>query len=179
MEKLQKANEKLQQILRGRLANPNSRTSWIPRVNVDPQPFTQKIMVEQVLPHFMVLKLTLYLGSRDPETHLKGFRAQMLISGGSDVIRCKMFVGTLTGMTLQGFSTIPDGTIDSFQTFFQLFLQQFATNQVKPPKDDRPVWYTRGRAALKLSQPILWNYGENRSSERGNVYWSFCKGTLG
>jgi len=123
MEKLQKAHEEHQQILRGRPTNPNSGTSWVPLVNVDPQPFTQKIMVEQVLPHFMVLKMTPYSRSRDPETHLKGFGAQMLISGGSDVIRYKMFVGILTRMTLQWFSIIPNGTIDSFQTFFQLFLQ--------------------------------------------------------
>ena len=40
-EELQKANEELQQILGGRLViqNLGSRT---PRVNVDPQPFTQK-----------------------------------------------------------------------------------------------------------------------------------------
>jgi len=31
----------------------------------------------------------------------------MLILGGSDVIRCKMFVGTLTGTTLKWFSKLP------------------------------------------------------------------------
>jgi len=86
-------------------------------VNVDPQPFTRKIMEEQVLSHFMVPKMTSYLGLGDPETHFKAFGAQMLISGDSDAIQCKMFEGTLTRNALQWFSRIPKGTIDSFKTF--------------------------------------------------------------
>jgi len=58
----------------------------------------------------------------------------MLISGDWDAIRCKMFVGTFTGTTLQWFSGIHDGVINSFQTFSQIFVERFATNKVKPPQ---------------------------------------------
>jgi len=63
-----------------------------------------------------------YLGSGDPKTHVKAFGAQMLIVEAFDAVRCKMFVGTLIGTTLQWFSRIPDGTVDSLQTFSQLSL---------------------------------------------------------
>jgi len=113
-EELQKANEKLKQMLRGWPVVHDSGANHMLRVNIDPQPFTKKIMEEQVLPHFMVLKMTPYLGSVDLETHLKAFEAQMLISRGFDAIRCKMFVGTLTGTALQWFSRISDDMIKSF-----------------------------------------------------------------
>jgi len=69
----------------------------------------------------MVPKVTSYAGTGDLEAYLKAFAAQMLISGGFDVIHYKMFVGTLTGMVLQWFSRTPVGTIDSFHNFSQLF----------------------------------------------------------
>jgi len=70
-------------------------------VNVDPQSLTRKIIEEQVPPHSMVPKVTPYSGTSDPEANLKAFAAQMLISGGSDTIRCKISGGTLTEMALQ------------------------------------------------------------------------------
>jgi len=53
-----------------------------------------------------------------------------------------MFVGTLTGMTLQWFNGIPDGHVTSFsqfsrlfrEQFSKLFREQFSTNKVKPPR---------------------------------------------
>ena len=58
----------------------------------------------------------------------------MIISGGTDVIRCKMFMGTFTGTTLQWFSGIPDGQITSFSQFSRMFREQFSINKVKPPR---------------------------------------------
>jgi len=37
----------------------------------------------------------------DPENHLTLFNAQMIISGGTYAIHCKMFMGTFIGTTLQ------------------------------------------------------------------------------
>jgi len=91
-------------------------------------------MEEQVLPHFTVPKMVPYSRLGDLKTHLKTFKTQMLISWGFDVVCCKMFVGTLTRTALQWFKRTSYGTVNSFQTFSQLFLQQFAANQVKPPK---------------------------------------------
>ena len=87
----------------------------------DPQPFTQLIMAEQVPPHYMIPKMVPFSGLGDPECHLKYFRAQMSILRGSDVIRCKMCIGTFTGIDVQWFNGILDGTIDLFNTFSQYF----------------------------------------------------------
>jgi len=76
-EELRRTNEKLQRIVH------------------------QQVRRDLVPPHFITSRITPFLGAEDPEGHLNGFRAQMKISGGSDVIRCKMFVGTLIGTTLQ------------------------------------------------------------------------------
>jgi len=51
-----------------------------------PQPFFLVIMEEQVLPHYMVPKITLLSGLGDLESHLKLFEAQMLILGDSDIV---------------------------------------------------------------------------------------------
>jgi len=45
----------------------------------------------------------------------------MIISRGTDVIHCKMFMGTLTGTTLQWFVGLLDGHITSFDQFSELF----------------------------------------------------------
>ncbi|XP_027935092.1 uncharacterized protein LOC114190415 [Vigna unguiculata] len=58
--------------------------------------------------------------------------ARMLISRGTDVIRCKMFVGTLSEITLEWFSTIPSSTITSFAEFKRAFLERFSANRAKP-----------------------------------------------
>jgi len=57
----------------------------------------------------------------------------MIIFRGTDVIHCKMFMGTFTGTTLQWFSGLPDGHITSFDQFSDLLKEQFSMNQVKPP----------------------------------------------
>ena len=36
-----------------------------------------------------------FTGVEDPEAHLTMFHTQMMLSGGSDVVYCKMFVSTL------------------------------------------------------------------------------------
>jgi len=47
-----------------------------------------------------VPKITPFFGIGDPKAHLKTIRAQILISGGTNSVKCKMFVGTFTGTTL-------------------------------------------------------------------------------
>jgi len=53
-------------------------------------------MDKLVPPHYMVQKIMPFSRTEDPKIHLKVFRVYMLISGGFDVVRCKMFVGTFT-----------------------------------------------------------------------------------
>jgi len=44
-----------------------------------------------------------------------------------------MFVGTLTRVALQLLSKILEGTIDLFQTFSHMFMEQFFANKVALP----------------------------------------------
>jgi len=72
-------------------------------------------------PHYITPKIAFFSGVEDPENHLTKFIAQMIISGVSDAIRCKMLMGTFTGTTLQWFRGIPVGHITSFPQFSRLF----------------------------------------------------------
>ena len=102
-EELQKANEKLhrtmlkhqqhqRQTVRVHSSDPSSRD--------DSQPFSRQIMDEPIPSHFLTMKMTPFSAVEDPENHLKAFKAQMIISSGSDAVRCKMLMGTFTGTTL-------------------------------------------------------------------------------
>jgi len=91
-------------------------------------------MSEQVPHQYIMPKLPPYTGTSDPEAHLKAFRAQILISGGSDAIKCKVFVGTLAHGALKWFGGIQKGTITSFPVFTRLFIERFAANRAKPPR---------------------------------------------
>ena len=51
-------------------------------------------MDEPVPTHYVAPKIT-FTGVEDPESHLTAFNAQMIILGGSDAVRCKMFMGTV------------------------------------------------------------------------------------
>ena len=48
----------------------------------DPKPFSHQIMEEPIPPHFIKPKITLFSCVEDPESHLKEFRAQMIILDG-------------------------------------------------------------------------------------------------
>jgi len=59
-------------------------------------------MEEKVTPHYTVPKMAPYLGIGDPKDHLKTFKAQMLIAGGSNAVRCKMFMGNFMEQHFSG-----------------------------------------------------------------------------
>ena len=96
-----------------------------------PKPFSMEIMDEPVPPHYITPKIAFVTGIEDPKNHLTTFNAQMIISGGTDAILCKMFMGSFNGTTLQWFSGIPDGQITSFSKFSKMFREHFSVNKVK------------------------------------------------
>ena len=132
-EELRKGNEDLR---RTRQEQPRQApdVSVGKRRRVDPRPFSQTIMDEPIPQHIVMPKIPPFSGVEDPETHLKVFQAQMLISRGSDAVRCKLLQATFTGTALRWFSGISDEAISSFQEFSQLFEEQFAAHIVKPPR---------------------------------------------
>jgi len=96
------------------------------------EPFSRAILDEPVPTHYVAPKIT-FTRVEDPESHLTVFNAQMIISVGSDAVRCKMFMGTFTGTAIQWSSELSDVHVTSFAQFAKLFREQFYENQVKPP----------------------------------------------
>jgi len=131
-EELRKANEELRKDLlqlgecskgeRGPTIQPEAR----------PRPFSLAIM-DAVIPASFITPKIVFTGAEDPEAHLTTFNAQMMISGGTNVVHCKMFMGMYTGTMLQWFVGLPDDHITSFDQFSRSFKEQFIVNQAQPP----------------------------------------------
>ena len=79
-----------------------------------PMPFSCEIMGAVVPPGLVGVKAS-FTGVEDPEAHLTAFHTQMMLSGGSDAVYCKLFMSTLSGIALEWFVSLPD--ITSFQQF--------------------------------------------------------------
>ena len=73
-----------------------------------------------------------FTGMEDPEAHLTTFHTQMMLSGGSDAVYCKMFVSTLQGTALEWFVSLPTGHITNFQQFSKIFVEQYIVNKAPP-----------------------------------------------
>jgi len=52
-----------------------------------------------ILATFMGPKVT-FTGVEDPEAHITAFHTQMMLSGGSDTMHCKVFMSTFSSTTL-------------------------------------------------------------------------------
>jgi len=131
-EELSKVNEELRQALheqRGRTTNEEVAPSSPP--HVFPMPFAQAIMDTVILASIVAVKAS-FTGVEDPEAHLTAFHTQMMLSGGSDAVYCKMFMSTVHGTTLEWFVSLPIGHITSFQQFSKLFVDQYIVNMAPP-----------------------------------------------
>ncbi|RDY03310.1 hypothetical protein CR513_13115, partial [Mucuna pruriens] len=63
--------------------------------------------------------------------HLQAFQMQVYISCGDNLISCKLFPGTLKGVTMRWFSGLSPHTIHTFNDLVAAFISQFATNRAK------------------------------------------------
>jgi len=95
-------------------------------------PFSQEIL-EAVIPNTFVGPKVIFTGMEDPEAHLTAFHTQMVLVGGSDAVRCKLFMSTLTGMAMDWFISLLDGHITSFLQLSRLFREQYLANRAPPP----------------------------------------------
>ena len=77
-------------------------------------PFDQAI-TDTPIPTSVVPVKAVFTDVEDPEAHLTTFHTQMMLSGGSDAVYCKMLVSTLQGTALEWFVSLPNGHITSFQ----------------------------------------------------------------
>ena len=89
-----------------------------------PMPFSQAIM-DVVIPATFVGPKVTFTGMEDPEAHLKAFHTQMMLVGGSDAVRCKLFMTTLVGTTMDWFISLPDGHVTSFPQLTKLFREHY------------------------------------------------------
>jgi len=69
----------------------------------------------------------------DPEAHLTAFHTQMMLVGGFDAVRCKLFMSILTGMAMDWFISLLEGHITSFTQLLRLFREQYLANRAPPP----------------------------------------------
>jgi len=95
-------------------------------------PISQAIM-DVVIPATIVVPKATFIGVEEPEAHLTAFHTQMMLSGGSDVVHCQLFMSTHTGTTLDWFISLPDGHITSIEQFSTLFREQYIVNRAPPP----------------------------------------------
>jgi len=57
----------------------------------------------------------------------------MILVGGSDAVRCKLFMSTLVRTTMDWFISLPDGHVTLFAQLSKLFRKQYIVNRVPPP----------------------------------------------
>ena len=113
---LRRANEELRRDLQQveeRAAD--ERAPPVP-LRARPMPFLRAIM-NVVLPTKSLGTKVSFTGVEDPKAHLTAFHTQMMLTGGSDAVYCKMLMSTLSGTTLEWFLSLPDGHITSFDQF--------------------------------------------------------------
>ena len=119
-EELHRTNEKLRHRWRGR-DEPEATSP--PREFTTP--FSQAIL-ETAIPNT-------FTGTEDPEAHLTAFHTQMLLVGGSDAAKCKLFMSTLTGMAMDWFISLLEGHVTSFAQLSKLFREQYLANRTPAP----------------------------------------------
>ena len=111
-----------QERMQADLAVSQARNDELCRMN-EPEPFTpprefstpfSQPILETVIPNTFTRPKVTFTGMEDPEAHLTTFHTQMMLVGGSDAVRCKLFMSTLTGMAMNCFSSLPKGHITSF-----------------------------------------------------------------
>ena len=131
-EELNRVNEELRKALQereeravgDRSAPPSPPRSF-------PMPFSQEVM-DSVVPANTVAVKASFTGVEDPEAHLTAFHTQMMLSGGSDAVCCKVFMSTLSGTALDWFVSLPTGHITSFQQFSKMFVEKYIVNKAPP-----------------------------------------------
>ncbi|XP_068474880.1 uncharacterized protein [Phaseolus vulgaris] len=125
-DELHRANEELR---RGWRDVDEPETATLPREFSTP--FSQAIL-ETAIPNTFTGPKVTFTGMEDSEAHLTAFHTQMMLVGGSDAVRCKLFMSTLIGMAMDWFINLPKGHITSFTQLSRLFREQYLANRAPP-----------------------------------------------
>jgi len=89
--------------------------------------------MDTVLPTTSLGPKVTFTGVEDPEAHLTTFHIQMMLTGESDTMYCKLLMSTLAGAMLELFVSLPNGHITTFDQFAMLFREQHLVNNA-------PTW---------------------------------------
>jgi len=126
-DELHRANEELR---RGWRDVDEPETATPPREFSTP--FSQAIL-ETAIPNTFIGPKETFTWMKDPKAHLIAFHTQMMLVGGSDAVRCKIFMSTLTGMAMDWFISFPEGHITSFAQLSRIFREQYLANRAPTP----------------------------------------------
>jgi len=110
-EELRRSNEELRRDLQNRAdeaEEEDQEPATLPREF--PMPFSQEIM-DVVIPATLVRLKVTFTTTEDPEAHLTAFHTQMMLVGGPDTVKCKLFMITLVGTKTDWFISLPDGHV--------------------------------------------------------------------
>jgi len=132
-EELHRVNEELRRALNSNQGQrEQDETERLTPPREFSTPFSQEIL-DAVIPNTFAGPKVIFTGMEDPEAHLTAFHTQMVLVGGSDAARCKLFMSTLTGMAMDWFISLPNGHITSFRQLSQQFREQYLANKAPPP----------------------------------------------
>jgi len=131
-EELRRTNEELRRSLQQAGERAVDERALRTPARARPMPFSQAIMDTVIPATFMGPKVT-FTCVEDLEAHITTLHTQMMLSGGSDAMHCKLFMSTLSGTALDWFVSLHDGHITSFDQFSTLFREQCIVNRAPPP----------------------------------------------
>jgi len=130
-EELRRSNEELRRDLQNQEGESEEDQEPVTPPREFPMPFSQAIM-DAVIPATFVGSKVAFTGTEDPEAHLTAFHTQMMLVGGSDAVRFKLFMSTLVGTAMDWFISLPDGHVTSFPQLTKLFREQYIANRAPP-----------------------------------------------
>ncbi|KAL0413572.1 UNVERIFIED_CONTAM: hypothetical protein Sradi_1558900 [Sesamum radiatum] len=80
-------------------------------------------------PSFQLLDFPKYDRTKDPQEHVSTFELVMNLYGQTDPINAKLFVTTLAGKAQEWFTSLPSGSIESYNQLIQKFTFHFASKR--------------------------------------------------
>ncbi|XP_042386649.1 uncharacterized protein LOC121978359 [Zingiber officinale] len=91
--------------------------------------FSLRVLEEKLPKGYKPPAIGEYDDSKDPKDHLRKFQNAVLLHQYNDVIKCQVFLNTLSDSTQKWFDGLPNGPITWFHDFKTIFLCHFASNR--------------------------------------------------
>ncbi|XP_048494591.1 uncharacterized protein LOC125494811 [Beta vulgaris subsp. vulgaris] len=97
------------------------------RVTPKLSPFTSEILNHPMMR--IKMPSSKYDGTSDPDDHVAAYEGYMFLYTQVDVILCKVFPSTLTGIAQTWFKSLKPGSISSFSQLSSMFSTHFVSNR--------------------------------------------------